>query len=1380
MAEPLYQASFSAGELAPHLHGRTDLQKYRAGAKVMRNWYVDYRGGAGTRPGSLFVGLPKSQAAKPRLIPFKFSSAQTYVLVLDGGGNMRIATNGAFVTETAFAITAGAHANPLTLTIPGHNYVVGDDVQISGVVGLARTNGVSGVNGRTLVVTVVAGNVVTFADPIFGTINATAWTAYSSGGSAARIYTVAHPWQAADLFALNFAQSADVIRVVHPNYTIYEIERHATTDWTIEPDIIGAKLAPPTITAISALNNPGGSTPQLVLYYVVTAVDDASGEESPASGAEGIANAALNQQTGIANSITWTAVSGASSYNVYVTQAVPDGDQGPQPYTYGKIANNFSTTFIDSNYQADFTTVPPTGVDPFQNGPVADAIVDQNGFGYIAPQWVIGDPTGTGASVAANKDITGAIINASVAAPGTGYSAPSSYITESDAVLGTGLQVRFNGGFTPVAGGYEALITSFSIVQAGTHYHVPVVTLTATLANNVWNINDQQGGLVLDASSTIVSASASGITEPGGGMRAVAGADTGSYYIEFTAGHGDIGLCTAVAVFALDVPSYPNTIQSGLFQRDPANNYFGTAWDGVMISGFTGPNSNIMLNNVIVGQLGVLIGLGHVIGVAYNATTQMVWFRDLSSGPGYWNGNATANPATSVGGISTAGLSRTLLYPMVVDTADSANVELAAANFSNTPAFVGAVPAGFTAGWPGPDNTIGTSGVYYLTTNGAIPVSFNTETPAIFPYTNGLAFTVNVVDTLPGTVIPQSQALGHVVLQGQTNPSVVALFDQRTVYAASTDDPDTFWTSRPGLYDNFDVSFPSQADDAITGTIVGQEVDAIQSLTPMASGLIALTSSGAYQISGGTPGAPLAPSTVGAQAQAFSGANSQPPLRVNYDLLYQQARGSAVRDLSYNFYVNVYTGQDVSALSSHLFEGRTLTNWTYAEQPWYQILGTRDDGLILSFTYLKEQELYGWSRWDTFGLYVAVTSIPENNQDMPYVAAQRPIGTGGAFVYTIERFQNRQLGGNAALNIPASAEDAWCVDAGVQYPLVTPAATLTATATALGALGAADVIVGGAGYSAAATLHVADPTGTGATYSLTISGGVITAAAQITAGSGYTDPSFYTVDTGGGSGAVIVAPIQNLWTFNANNPVFSSANIGQIIRAQGGVGTVTTQNSVTQIVANMTTAIAGLLPNSWGTQLYMMPATSGEWSITPQVSVIGGLDHLTGNYVQCVVDGSVIPAQQVVDGCITLPAAGSAITAGLGYSCQLQLLRPDAGEPTIQGRRKTVFALTIRTLESRGLMIGPDFNNMQELSERTNAMAMGSPIPMDCGGGVIYPTQPNGPQAQRPLAGSTDKRLPTTGTWNVDAWSCIMQTWPLPATILSVIPEVAVGDDPSP
>ena len=32
MAAPIIQASFSAGELSPHLHGRVDLNKYKVGA----------------------------------------------------------------------------------------------------------------------------------------------------------------------------------------------------------------------------------------------------------------------------------------------------------------------------------------------------------------------------------------------------------------------------------------------------------------------------------------------------------------------------------------------------------------------------------------------------------------------------------------------------------------------------------------------------------------------------------------------------------------------------------------------------------------------------------------------------------------------------------------------------------------------------------------------------------------------------------------------------------------------------------------------------------------------------------------------------------------------------------------------------------------------------------------------------------------------------------------------------------------------------------------------------------------------------------------------------------------------------------------------------
>jgi hypothetical protein len=1371
MAEPLYQASFAAGELAPHLHARTDIAKYKAGAKVLRNFFVDYRGGATSRPGSLFVGLPKSQAGKPRLIPFKFNSQQTYVLVLDANHGMRIATNGGFVTEPALAITAGSNANPLTLTIPGHTYVNGDDAQINGVVGLARPNGVSGVNGRTLVVTNVSGNVVTFADPINGAIDATTWTAYSSGGTAARIYTVTHPWNSGDLFQLNYAQQADVIIAVNPNYVIYQISRLAANDWTIAPDVIGTTIARPLNVVGAALNDPGA--PHFFISYVVTAVDDATGEESIASDPAGVVNGALNQNTGVANSLSWTPVTNATSYNIYKSEAVPNGDQGAGPYTYGLAGTSPQPSFVDVNYAADFTQVPPTAVNPFESGPVAAALIDQAGFGYISPQWVLVDPAGTGAAITISKDITGALTSAAVASAGDGYVAPNSYIVEGDTTLGTGLVMAFSGSFVASGGNFVPAPGSITITTPGTHYHVPVLSITATLAFNVLNSADTQGTLTFNAGFTHATISAYGANSSAG-VRAVAGADSGKYYVEFqdTAFPGTtFGICTKAAIFG----SLYGTL-TGLVQHDPSNNSALTGYDGVACN-FTqgyafGNNNKVMINNV--AQFSTPFVLGHLFAIAVDATAQKFWVKDLTAA-GDWNQNPSADPATGVGGVVYSALSNTTIYLYNAQANGvGTSTSLGTWNFGGS-GFTGTVPAGFTSGWPGPTSPVGTSGVYYLTTNGAIPVTLNTVTALQVPYTSGLVFNLSTVDTLPGAVILPSQATGHVQLAGQQNPSVVSFFDQRQAFAASTDDPDTFWLSRPGQYHNFDVSFPSQANDAITGTIVGQEVDAIQSLTPMASGLIALTSSGAYQISGGTPGAALTPTTVGAQAQAFSGANAQPPLRVNYDLLYQQARGSAVRDLSYNFYVNVYTGQDVSALSSHLFEGRTLLNWCYAEQPWYQILGVRDDGIMLSFTFLKEQELYGWSRYDTAGLYVAVATIPENGQDMVYAAVQRYLN--GQFVYVIERFQNRLLGGNDALNIPATVEDAWSVDCGVSYPLTYPAANLRAVPSALGTIGTLDIVFGGTGYSGSASLLIQDPTGTGANFTLTVVAGVITNTTRVSGGSNYSNPTFTVLDSTG-EGAVIVGPVQHLWSFTADSAVFAMGDVGKTIRAQGGVGNVTTYNSTTNIIADMTTQIAGLLPNMPGLTLVMMPAPQGQWSLTTPVSVIGGLDHANGSYVQIVADGNVIAPQIVADGCITLPVPASAIVAGFGFSCQLQTLRPDAGEPTIQGRRKTIPAFTIRVLQSRGLMIGPDFKNMIELGERTNAMAMGSPIPLDISGVVLSST--NGPQAQQPLAGSVDQRKPVSGDWTVDGYSCVMQTYPLPATILAIIPEIMVGDDPSP
>ena len=98
------QTNFTAGEISPRLDARPDIAKYKNGCKTLENFVVMPHGGARKRGGTQYVCTAKNGASKKiRLIPFEFSSTQSYVLefgdqymrvmkdrgqVLTGGGSV--------------------------------------------------------------------------------------------------------------------------------------------------------------------------------------------------------------------------------------------------------------------------------------------------------------------------------------------------------------------------------------------------------------------------------------------------------------------------------------------------------------------------------------------------------------------------------------------------------------------------------------------------------------------------------------------------------------------------------------------------------------------------------------------------------------------------------------------------------------------------------------------------------------------------------------------------------------------------------------------------------------------------------------------------------------------------------------------------------------------------------------------------------------------------------------------------------------------------------------------------------------------------------------------------------------------------------------------
>jgi len=103
MAFSWIQPSFAGGEIGPSLYGRIDMSKYQVALRKCDNFIVRQYGGVENRPGTRFIGEAKYADRKCRLIPFQFSTIQTYALEF-GHNYMRVIKDGAYVLNSSNVI----------------------------------------------------------------------------------------------------------------------------------------------------------------------------------------------------------------------------------------------------------------------------------------------------------------------------------------------------------------------------------------------------------------------------------------------------------------------------------------------------------------------------------------------------------------------------------------------------------------------------------------------------------------------------------------------------------------------------------------------------------------------------------------------------------------------------------------------------------------------------------------------------------------------------------------------------------------------------------------------------------------------------------------------------------------------------------------------------------------------------------------------------------------------------------------------------------------------------------------------------------------------------------------------------------------------------
>ena len=125
--------SFVSGEFGPKLDGRTDFDKYSTATKTLENFLIHPQGAATRRVGTQFIAEVKDSSKKTRLIPFEFSTTQTYILefgntyirfykdkgqILSGGVAYEISSP--YLEAELFEIKFAQSADVMYITHPNH------------------------------------------------------------------------------------------------------------------------------------------------------------------------------------------------------------------------------------------------------------------------------------------------------------------------------------------------------------------------------------------------------------------------------------------------------------------------------------------------------------------------------------------------------------------------------------------------------------------------------------------------------------------------------------------------------------------------------------------------------------------------------------------------------------------------------------------------------------------------------------------------------------------------------------------------------------------------------------------------------------------------------------------------------------------------------------------------------------------------------------------------------------------------------------------------------------------------------------------------------------------------------------------------------------
>ncbi len=481
------------------------------------------------------------------------------------------------------------------------------------------------------------------------------------------------------------------------------------------------------------------------------------------------------------------------------------------------------------------------------------------------------------------------------------------------------------------------------------------------------------------------------------------------------------------------------------------------------------------------------------------------------------------------------------------------------------------------------------------------------------------------------------------------HPSCVTFFEQRLVFAGTTNQPQTVFFSKSGDYENMDANLTGTIsdDDSIVYTIASNQVNAIRFMTATRT-LIIGTAGGEFTVSGGGTDSAVTPTNILIKKQSNHGAANVDAIAVGNATLFLQRAKRKIRELAYNFDVDGYLAPDMTILAEHITEGG-LTQIAYQQEPNQIIYAVRGDGELVGLTYQREQQVTAWHRHIFGGIFgtatITVTDYA-NIKNGTRIVLKKSDGTTTTFTSATSAtsgfFHNATSNNQTATNLKT------LIDADSNFTATVSSNVVTIK----------EVVSTGLDYLTVSSFDIARLAATSEGKSICESVAVIP-----------TDDTEYQVyviikRTVNGSSRRYVEYLNNVDFTETDNTTF---------------------NYLDSALAYSGTA----------------------------VTTLSGLDHLEGQTVHILADGATHPTKVVSSGSISLDRSSTNVKVGLGYNSILQTMRLDAGSQngTSQGKTKRIYEITVRLYESVGVEVGPNLSDMERIPFRTSSDVMDQGIP---------------------------------------------------------------------